>query len=57
MAYIITYFVRIIAEDKQPEKDLKSLRESSFQLFKRGHIQKLELKHGYKNLNIKCLWV
>ena len=34
-------FDEVIAADNQPTKDFKSLRESSFQLFKEGHVQKL----------------
>ena len=54
MAEIITYFVEIIAADKQPTRDFKSLRESSFQLFKGGHVQKLVVKPGYETLIVKC---
>ena len=41
MGQIVTYFVEAIAADKQPAKYHKSLnlRESLFQIFRRGHVQ------------------
>ena len=54
MGQIVSYFVEAIAADKQPAKDHKSLRESSFQLFRRGHVQKIEVKRGFQTLIVKC---
>lgn len=54
MAEIVAYFIEVIAADKQPAKDFKSLRESSYQLFRGGHVQKVELKPGFETLIIKC---
>ena len=42
MGQIITYFV----VDKQPAKVHKSLRESSLQLFRGRHVQRIEVKRG-----------
>ena len=54
MGQIVSYFVEAIAADKQPAKDHKSLRESSFQLFRGGHVQKIEVKCGFQTLLVKC---
>ena len=48
MAQIINYFIEAVAGDNEKAKDFKSLRESSFQMFKEG------LKGGYETVIIKC---
>ena len=54
MAQIINYFIEAVAGDKEKTNDFKSLRESSYQMFKEGHVQKIELKRGYETIIIKC---
>ena len=54
MAQIINYFIEAVAGDNEKSKDFKSLRESSYQMFKEGHIQKIMLMSGYKTVIIKC---
>eukprot|EP00794_Sanderia_malayensis_P016416 gene16416-18051_t len=57
MSEIINYFINVIAADAEARKDFKSLRESSYQLFKAGHVQELTVKVGYHCIIIasKCL--
>jgi hypothetical protein len=54
MAQIVVYFIETKAADNQPTRDFKSLRESSFQMLKKGHIQELEVQSGYNTLIVKC---
>ena len=55
MAQIINYFIEAVAGDKEKTNDFKSLRESTYQMFKEGHVQKIELKRGYEcSIIIKC---
>jgi len=54
MAQIVSYFIEAFSSDKERKNDFKSLRESSFQMFKEGHIQKILLKGGYGTIIIKC---
>lgn len=54
MAQIINYFIEGVVGDNEKWKDFKSLRESSYQMFKEGHIQKIMLKSGYETVIIKC---
>ena len=39
MSEIKNYFIEVVAADEETRGDLKSLRESSYQLFKAGYIQ------------------
>ncbi|KAK3745435.1 hypothetical protein QZH41_005078 [Actinostola sp. cb2023] len=54
MAHIVSYFIEAFSSDKERKNDFKSLRESSFQMFKEGHIQKILFKGGYGTIIIKC---
>ena len=57
MAQIVSYFIEAVANDNEQRKDFKSLRESSFHMFREGHIQKVFINSGYETLIIKsnCL--
>lgn len=57
MAQMISYFIETIAADRKQSSDFKSLRESSFQMFKDGHIQHIQVKKGFNTLIVKsnCL--
>ena len=54
---MIHYFIEVVAADEIVRRDFKSFRETSYQLFKAGHIQDLRAKTGCKCLIIvsKCL--
>ena len=52
MSQIVNYFIDAVAADSNSKLDFKSLRESSFQLFKAGHIQDIYVKPGFKTLII-----
>ena len=54
MAQIINYFIEAVAGDKEKTNDFNSLRELSYQMFKEGYVQKIELKRGYDTIIIKC---
>ena len=54
MAQIINYFIEAVSGDNVESKDFKSLRESSYQMFKEGHIQNIMLKSGNETVIIKC---
>ena len=54
MAQIINYFIEAVAIDNEKSKDFKSLRESFYQMFKKGHHQNIMLKSGYETVIIKC---
>ena len=57
MSQIISYFVEVIAEDLDLKRDFKSLRESSFQMFRAGHIQDIYMNTAHNNVVItaSCL--
>ena len=48
------YFIEAVSGDNEKAKDFKSFRESSFQMFKEGHVQNILLKGGYETVIIKC---
>ena len=50
MAQIINSFIEAVAGDKEKTNGFKSLRESSYQMFKEGHVQKIELNVAMKQL-------
>ena len=50
MAQIINCFIEAVAGDKEKTNDFKSLRESTYQMFKEGHVQKIELNVAMKQL-------
>ena len=52
MSQIVNYFIDAVAADFNSKLDFKSLHESSFQLFKDGHIQDIYVKLGFKTLII-----
>ena len=54
MAQIINYFIEAVAGDKEKSKDFKSLRESSYQMFKEGHVQNIKVKSGFETVIVKC---
>ena len=54
MAQVVSYFIEAVASDNERTKDFKSLRQSSFQMYKDGHIQKLQVKIGYNTLLVQC---
>ena len=52
MSQIINYFIEAIAADSKSKQDFKALRESSFSMFKAGHVQDIHLKTGYNTIII-----
>ena len=48
----MNYFIDAVAADSNSKLDFKSLRESSFQQFKAGHIQDAYVKLGFKIIRI-----
>ena len=52
MSQIINYFIEAIAADSKSKPDFKALQESSFSMFKAGHVQDIHLKTGYNTVII-----
>ena len=57
MSQVLNYFIEAVSADSKLKQDFKSLRESSFQMFKAGHVQDICLKAGFRTLIIisSCL--
>ena len=57
MSQVLNYFIEAVSADSKLKQDVKSLRESSFQMFKAGHVQDICLKAGFRTLIIisSCL--
>lgn len=51
---MIFYFIETIATDSEKTSDFNSLCESSFQMFKDGHIQHIQVKKEFNTLIVKC---
>ena len=54
MAQIVSYFIETMASDNDKTKNFKNLRQSSFQMFNYGHVQKIKLKAGFNTLLVQC---
>ena len=52
ISQIVKYVIDAVAADSNSKLDFKSLRESSFQLFKAGHIQDIYVKLGFQTVII-----
>ena len=52
MLQIITYFIEAIAADSKSKQEFKALQESSFSMFKVGHVQYIYLTLGYNTIII-----
>ena len=57
MSQVLNYFIEAVSADSKLKQDFKSLRESSFQMFKAGHVHDICLKAGFRTLIIisSCL--
>ena len=50
MSQVLNYFIEAVSADSKLKQDFKSLRESSFQMLKAGHVQDICLKAGFRTL-------
>ena len=57
MSQVLNYFIEAVSADSKLKQDFKSLRESSFQMFKAGHVHDICLKAAFRTLIIisSCL--